>query len=81
MYLGILFTLQCNYYRQFIKNFSLTALPLLRYLQGKKSKHDKIEFDDAAVNSFNELKNCLCNSPILCYPDFAPTSKPMILGR
>ena len=57
-----------SYSRQFIQNYSQEALPILRFLEGKKSKHDKIDFDKAAVQAFQKLKQLLSSAPVLAYP-------------
>ena len=69
----------CNYYRQFVENYSQVALPLLRFLEGSPKKKSPIQFDEAARKSFQELKDRLVQAPILTYPDFSPNSEKFIL--
>lgn len=61
-----------GYYRRFIEGFSNIAKPLTNLLKGG------IEFkwNQKEQDSFNTLKNTLCQEPVLQYPDF---SKPFII--
>lgn len=61
-----------GYYRKFIEGFSNIAKPLTNLLKnGVEFKWTQKEQD-----SFNTLKNMLCEEPILQYPDF---SKPFVV--
>ena len=53
------------YYRRFIKNFAQIAKPLTRLLQ----KNVIFEWDDKANETFEALKESLCNPPVLQFPD------------
>jgi len=55
----------CNYYRRFIKNFSLITNPL--YQLTKKDK--KFIWLDEHDNAFNQLKILITSSPVLIPPD------------
>lgn len=56
-----------GYYRKFIKDYSLIAKPMTRYLK----KDTKINVSDPEYEkSFNTLKTLLIHDPILAYPDF-----------
>lgn len=56
-----------GYYRKFMKDYSMIAKPMTRYLQ----KNAKINIHNQEYEkSFETLKNLLTNDPILRYPDF-----------
>lgn len=55
-----------NFYRKFIKDFSVIAAPLHNVAQSNV----KFLWSDECENSFNELKRALSNPPILIYPNF-----------
>ena len=55
-----------GYYRKFIDNFSQKALPLTGLLK----KDASFEWTSKQEKSFETLKNCLCEQPILQFPDF-----------
>lgn len=55
-----------NYYRKFIKNFSVIAKPL----NNLTKKKTNFFWDKHCQNSFEILKSCLLKPPILAYPDF-----------
>ena len=59
-----------NYYRRFIKSFAQLARPLHRLTE------QGVPWTDSCQEAFNQLRACLCSSPVLAYPDF---SKPFIL--
>jgi transposase InsO family protein len=61
-----------NYYRRFIKGFAELARPLHRLTERTSS----FAWTTECQNSFDQLRMCLCSSPILAYPDFR---KPFIL--
>ena len=54
-----------NFYRRFVKNYSLLALPL-----SELTKNDvKFVWADAQQKAFVELKKALCSAPVLLIPD------------
>ncbi|CAK1587881.1 unnamed protein product [Parnassius mnemosyne] len=55
----------CSYYRRFVKNFADIAKPLHRLT--KEKRH--FCWDESCDIAFQELKNRLCKTPILGYPD------------
>ncbi|XP_029675230.1 uncharacterized protein LOC115242829 [Formica exsecta] len=61
-----------GYYRRFIPNFSKFAKPLTNLLKNDT----RFEWTSVQEESFEILKQKLCEEPILQYPDF---SKPFIL--
>ena len=54
----------CNYYRQFICDFSERAAPLTRLTR----KGIPFVWDDKCKFAFQDLKQALCDSPVLAYP-------------
>ena len=56
----------CCYYNKFIQNFAKIIKPLTRLLQ----KNVEFIWDESAKSAFNELKDRLCNPPILAFPNF-----------
>ncbi|KAB2607658.1 S ribonuclease [Pyrus ussuriensis x Pyrus communis] len=54
-----------GYYRRFVKDFSVIALPLTRLTR----KEVKFEWDDKCEQSFQQLKHCLTHAPVLALPD------------
>ncbi|KAB2611825.1 S ribonuclease [Pyrus ussuriensis x Pyrus communis] len=54
-----------GYYRRFVKDFSVIALPLTRLTR----KDVKFEWDDRCEQSFQQLKHCLTHAPVLALPD------------
>ena len=56
-----------GYYRKFIDKFSDKALPLTSLLK----KCAIFRWDEEQQKSFNILKSCLINQPILQFPDFS----------
>ena len=62
----------CGYYRRFIEKFAEKAKPLTKLTEKGKSLIWTTECQEA----FDELKNRLCNAPILGMPDF---TKPFLL--
>ncbi|XP_068317376.1 uncharacterized protein [Pyrus communis] len=54
-----------GYYRRFVKDFSVIALPLTRLTR----KDVKFEWDDKCEQSFQQLKHCLTHAPVLALPD------------
>lgn len=61
-----------GYYRRFIKGFSKIAKPLTNLLK----KDSDFKWEDKEQESFNTLRDALCEEPILQYPDF---TKPFLL--
>ncbi|CAG2201756.1 unnamed protein product [Mytilus edulis] len=61
-----------NYYRKFIKGYSHLATPLNRLLR----KDVPFELSEKCQKAFDQLKQSLCSSPILAYPNM---SRPFIL--
>lgn len=61
-----------GYYRRFIKGFSKIAKPLTNLLK----KDNDFKWEEREQESFEILKNALCQEPILQYPDF---TKPFLL--
>ena len=59
-----------GYYRKFIRNFSKIAKPLTDLIKKDISFH----WTDKQQNSLDTLKQKLCESPVLIYPDFSKTS-------
>ena len=55
-----------GYYRKFIDNFSQKALPLTSLLK----KDASFNWTEKQEQAFVTLKNCLCEQPILQFPDF-----------
>ena len=55
-----------GYYRRFINDFSKKALPLTKLLK----KSARFEWTSEQEQAFNTLKNCLCEQPILQFPNF-----------
>ncbi|KAK3523680.1 hypothetical protein QTP70_008614 [Hemibagrus guttatus] len=55
-----------NFYRRFIRNYSVTAAPLTSLLKGKPSR---LKWTDDATRAFTNLKNSFTTAPILKHPD------------
>lgn len=62
----------CNYYRRFVKNFSIIARPL----HNLTKKNKKFIWDEDCEKAFKILKEKLTTSPILLHPD---PQKPFIV--
>ncbi|KAI2664094.1 Transposon Tf2-11 polyprotein [Labeo rohita] len=58
-----------NFYRRFIRNYSLIAAPLTSLLKGKPAK---LKWNQEAVNLFESLKTCFTTAPVLKHPDPEP---------
>ncbi|XP_057247536.1 uncharacterized mitochondrial protein AtMg00860-like [Beta vulgaris subsp. vulgaris] len=57
-----------SFYRRFIRNFSTMAAPLTELTK----KGEFIWINNINANrAFEELKNSLCNAPVLALPDFS----------
>ncbi|KAM1003288.1 hypothetical protein ACFX2C_003633 [Malus domestica] len=54
-----------GYYRQFVKDFSVIALPLTRLTRNDV----KFEWDDNCEQNFQQLKYCLTHAPVLTLHD------------
>ncbi|KAM2869733.1 hypothetical protein FF1_017608 [Malus domestica] len=54
-----------GYYRRFVQDFSMIALPLTKLTR----KDVKFEWDENCERSFQQLKYCLTHAPILVLPD------------
>ncbi|XP_068305042.1 uncharacterized protein [Pyrus communis] len=54
-----------GYYRWFVKDFSVIALPLTKLTR----KGVKFEWDDKCEQSFQQLKYCLTHAPVLALPN------------
>ncbi|KAK3570304.1 hypothetical protein QTP86_017185 [Hemibagrus guttatus] len=55
-----------NFYRQFTRNYSSVAGPLMSLLRGKPKR---LVWTDQAWAAFQQLKECFTSAPILRYPD------------
>ncbi|KAK3510927.1 hypothetical protein QTP70_027099, partial [Hemibagrus guttatus] len=55
-----------NFYRRFIRNYSITAAPLTSLLKGKPSR---LKWTENATQAFTNLKNSFTTAPILKHPD------------
>lgn len=56
----------CSYYRKFINQFSIIARPLYKLLE----KNSQFEWGKESEKAFIYLKERLCSTPILKFPDF-----------
>ena len=56
----------CNYFRIFVRQFAKTAEPLYELLR----KDVKFKWTERQSKAVDEIKDRLCNSPILRFPDF-----------
>ena len=54
-----------GYYRKFIVDFSARASPLTKLTR----KNARFEWNENCEQAFQDLKNCLVNSPILAFPN------------
>jgi len=61
-----------GYYRNFIENYASISEPLRKLLR----KNSPFIWTKEQTISFDNMKNSLCNAPILCYPRF---DKPFII--
>ncbi len=55
-----------NFYRHFIRNYSMIASPLTSLLKGKPSM---LRWSNEATAAFNKLKSSFTSAPILKHPD------------
>lgn len=60
-----------NYYRRFIRNFSGITKPLTNLSR----KRIPYEWTAECENSFNTLRKCFLEAPLLAYPDFSKEFK------
>ncbi|XP_070660523.1 uncharacterized protein [Malus domestica] len=54
-----------GYYRRFVQDFSMIALPLTKFTR----KDVKFEWDENCEQSFQQLKYCLTHAPVLVLPE------------
>ena len=66
----------CNYYRKFVPNFAKIAKPLNERLHSVKKKGKLQGWNEECDTAFQQLKDALCQTPVLGYADF---DKPFIL--
>jgi transposase InsO family protein len=61
----------CNFYRRFIKGFSLIALPLTSLLRGSKNgrKPGSVKFSDDETQAFRQLLDAFQDAPVLQHFD------------
>ncbi|OIT36258.1 putative mitochondrial protein, partial [Nicotiana attenuata] len=59
----------CIFYRRFVKNYSLIAVPLAELLK----KVTPWDWGPRRAEVFNALKAAMCSSPVLALPDLAKT--------
>ncbi|OIT08969.1 putative mitochondrial protein, partial [Nicotiana attenuata] len=57
----------CNFYRRFVKNYSLIAVPLTELLK----KVTPWDWGPRRAEAFNALKAAMSSSPVLALPDLA----------
>ena len=57
-----------GYYPRFIPNYASVAAPLTDLT--RKAAPNKVVWDEKCGHAFNELKDCLCQQPVLRSPDF-----------
>lgn len=55
-----------SYYRRFIPNFAKISFPLVLLLK----KNQPFIWNEEQTKAFNQLRQVLCEAPILTYPDF-----------
>ena len=55
-----------NYYRRFVKDYAKMACPLFELVK----KSVRFQWSTLADESFEALKHCLVNPPVLAFPDF-----------
>ena len=59
-----------GHYRCFIKDFTRIADPLHEYAHGDTvKKKENVVLNDAARNTFHQLKKAFMSTPVLAYPD------------
>ena len=56
-----------GYYQRFVPNFSIIAEPLFDLI--KKNSPNKVEWNDLAQKSFDQLKQALLDQPVLQLPN------------
>ena len=58
-----------SYYRKFVQNFSIIAAPLENIVKRDKiSKNQQIQWNTGMQDSFHNIKEQLCNAPVLMCP-------------
>ncbi|OIT19437.1 putative mitochondrial protein, partial [Nicotiana attenuata] len=57
----------CNFYRRFVKNYSLIAVPLTELLK----KVTPWDWGPRRAEDFNALKMAMSSSPVLAFPNLA----------
>ncbi|OIT34346.1 putative mitochondrial protein, partial [Nicotiana attenuata] len=57
----------CNFYRRFVKNYSLITVPLTELLK----KVTPWDWGPRRAEAFNVLKAAMSSSPVLALPDLA----------
>ena len=67
-----------SYYRRYVQKFADVAAPLHSLTQ-KGISFEWTSVHDIHDKAFSFLKSKLTQSPILAYPDFAPSSPPFVL--
>lgn len=60
-----------GFYKKFIPNFSVIAIPLTNLT--KKGQPNKVKWTESTQQAFDTLKDLLCKRPILKLPDFDRT--------
>ena len=55
-----------GYYRKFVKNFSIRAKPIIELTK----ETFPFQWTFECKKAFQDLKDCLCSSPVLRYPDY-----------
>ncbi|KAA3457130.1 reverse transcriptase [Gossypium australe] len=58
-----------SFYQWFVPNFSTIAAPLTSVIK----KNSAFHWEDGQEKSFNDIKNCLTNAPLLALIDFTKT--------
>ena len=62
-----------NYFRQFVKNYSIVVAPLNRLLSGsnssKTNQTTQVNWDDKALKAFEEIKDAIANCATLYLPN------------
>ena len=66
------FTGFMNYYRKYIKDYAKIARPLYELMSGEnaKKKCQNVEWTDRCQQSFEQLKQCCSQCPVLAYTNY-----------